>query len=256
MTDIDYADPAPLDEMPKEPWYHTVDVPGHGVVRGIFDFRANAGEYLGDYDFNGKRVLEIGPATGFLTFWMENQGADVTIIDLDLEDSAWDKAPSTDPNFDHHYDLQVRSIKRTRGTWWYLHQKFQSKSKAVYCGIYNIPENLGKFDVVVMSAVLLHLRYPFDALEKISAFADTIVFADRRLEHLEKPGGPIMQFVPNARNRVWNTWWQFSSAAVQNMLEILGYTRFDVTNTKVNIASRENLDEFSGDPYFCIVANK
>jgi hypothetical protein len=48
-------------------FYHTVDIPGHGVVRGQWDLRQQVDTYLGGYRFAGKRVLEIGPASGFLT---------------------------------------------------------------------------------------------------------------------------------------------------------------------------------------------
>jgi predicted nicotinamide N-methyase len=33
--------------------------------------------YLGNFDFVGKRVLDVGAASGFLTFEMEKRGAEV-----------------------------------------------------------------------------------------------------------------------------------------------------------------------------------
>ena len=48
------------------------------------DLRGREDSYLGRYDFNGKRVLEFGPANGGLTFWMEQQGAEVVALDLSL----------------------------------------------------------------------------------------------------------------------------------------------------------------------------
>jgi hypothetical protein len=58
-------------------FYHTVEIPGRGVVHGQWDLRKHVDDYLGGYCFVGKRVLEIGPASGFLTFEMERRGADV-----------------------------------------------------------------------------------------------------------------------------------------------------------------------------------
>ena len=69
-------------------FYHTVDIPGHGVVRGQWDLRRQVDTYLGGYRFAGKRVLEIGPASGFLTCEMGRRGADVVALEVP-DDPGW-----------------------------------------------------------------------------------------------------------------------------------------------------------------------
>lgn len=59
-----------------------MDIPGYGGVEGEWDLRKGVKEYLGNVDFKGKRVLEIGTASGFLCFYMEGQGAEVVAYDL------------------------------------------------------------------------------------------------------------------------------------------------------------------------------
>jgi hypothetical protein len=76
-------------------FYHTVEIPGQGVVRGQWDLPQHVDEYLGGYRFAGKRVLEIGPASGFLTFEMERRGADVVALDVP-DDPGWDFVPYPD----------------------------------------------------------------------------------------------------------------------------------------------------------------
>ena len=73
-------------------FYHTVDLPGGGTVAGQWDLRGREADYLGHAPLAGRSVLEIGPASGHLSFWMESQGADVTAFDLG-EDSPWDFVP-------------------------------------------------------------------------------------------------------------------------------------------------------------------
>src|SRR5215831_7108370 len=73
-------------------FYHTVEIPGHGVVHGQWDLREHLDEYLGGYAFAGKRVLEIGPASGFLTFEMERRGAEVVALEVP-DDPGWDFVP-------------------------------------------------------------------------------------------------------------------------------------------------------------------
>ena len=64
-------------------FYHVMDIPGHGVTPGQWDLRETADHYLGNVDFTGMRVFEIGTASGFLCFHMEKRGADVTAFDRD-----------------------------------------------------------------------------------------------------------------------------------------------------------------------------
>jgi hypothetical protein len=43
-----------------------MELPGRGVIEGRdWDLRGSVDEYLGNVDFAGQRVLEIGPASGF-----------------------------------------------------------------------------------------------------------------------------------------------------------------------------------------------
>ena len=49
-------------------FYHTMELPSRGVIEGRdWDLLGRVDEYLGNVDFAGQRVLEIGPASGFLT---------------------------------------------------------------------------------------------------------------------------------------------------------------------------------------------
>ena len=60
-----------LDVAPRFPardacqFYHSFTLP-EGEVPGIWDLRAQPHRYLGEVDFNGRSVLEVGPASGFL----------------------------------------------------------------------------------------------------------------------------------------------------------------------------------------------
>ena len=70
-------------------FYHSVDVPGHGTLEGFWDIRGKEPEYLGNFNFAGKRVLEIGPASGHLSFFMEREGAEVVSIEA-IDEKVWE----------------------------------------------------------------------------------------------------------------------------------------------------------------------
>lgn len=63
-------------------FYHTIDLKNGETVNGNWDLRGREDAYFGGTDFAGKKVLDVGSATGALTFAMEDRGADVTSLDL------------------------------------------------------------------------------------------------------------------------------------------------------------------------------
>ena len=50
-------------------FYHTIHLPGLGQMDGEWDLRPAADDYLGNVNLTNKRVLEMGAANGFLSFY-------------------------------------------------------------------------------------------------------------------------------------------------------------------------------------------
>src|SRR5262249_42249842 len=63
-------------------FYHATTLPDGTDMQGAWDLRGREGAYLGNVEFRDQRVIEIGPASGGLTFWMERAGADVVAFDV------------------------------------------------------------------------------------------------------------------------------------------------------------------------------
>ena len=84
MTDGIYAIPRAVTSLQDCYFYHSMEIPGWGEVRGEWDLRGGEAAYLGNVDLKDKRVLELGAASGFLSFYMERQGADVVGYDPSL----------------------------------------------------------------------------------------------------------------------------------------------------------------------------
>ena len=66
-------------------WYHATELPDGTVLPGVWDLRGHESTYLGGVDLAGKRVLELGPATGYLTFYMERMGAEVVSFEAGFD---------------------------------------------------------------------------------------------------------------------------------------------------------------------------
>ena len=66
-------------------WYHTSELPDGRILSGAWDLRGHEPDYLGGIDVRGARVLELGPATGYLTYYMERQGAEVVAFEAGFD---------------------------------------------------------------------------------------------------------------------------------------------------------------------------
>lgn len=61
MTGMDeklFETPIHIDSAAECNFYHTTEIPGVGLIEGQWDLRDGVEEYLGGYDFTGKRILE------------------------------------------------------------------------------------------------------------------------------------------------------------------------------------------------------
>ena len=81
-----YAEPREVTSLDECYFYHSMTIPGYGLVRGPWDHREGVDAYLGNVDLQGKRVLEVGTASGFFCF---ESGA----LDYMEEDSVLEREP-------------------------------------------------------------------------------------------------------------------------------------------------------------------
>lgn len=63
-------------------FHQTTNVPGHGPVKGYWDLRGREHECPSGVELTGRRVLEVGPASGALSFFMEAKGADEYVLEV------------------------------------------------------------------------------------------------------------------------------------------------------------------------------
>jgi hypothetical protein len=214
-------------------FYHTMDLPGHGLVTadpgaGGWDLRGKEDDLLGHVDFTGKRLLEIGPASGFLTFAAEKRGATVVCVEV-TEDYVYDIVPF--PGLRERWAPAFRSAWRPcTNAYWFAHECFHSKAQVHYGNGYAIPQELGIFNVALVANMLLHNRDPLKILEGCAALAtDEIIVVESYHPDLEESGRPILEFLPNPTPEVgqehWNLWWRFSTHFFENTLAVLGFPR-------------------------------
>lgn len=209
-------------------FYHTMDLPDHGVVDGRWDLRGKEAQYLGvtPASFRGKTVLEIGPASGGLTFWMEKQGADVVALDMPenfVPEHAWDVPECQAVDIDRWTYETQGGIVAMHDSWWFAHHKFKSKARIHYGSAYAIPDALGRFDTVTLGVVLLHNKSPHLILEQAARRARDTLIVVEILPLGEDSVSDNMIFVRNSPG-MHDGWFQLPPALTERMLKSMGFT--------------------------------
>ena len=150
-----YATPRIITSIDQCTFYHYMDIPGYGVVEGKWDLRGREDQYLGGVNFKGKRVLELGTASGFLCFYMESEGAEVVAHDIG-ENQQWDVVPFCQYDYGELVQEFKEYTNRLKNAYWYAHKAYNSQAKVVYGSVYDIPEEIGAVDVGTFCSILLH----------------------------------------------------------------------------------------------------
>ncbi len=226
-----YAKPKTVTDTNECYFYHTIDLPGYGTIKGNWDLRGGLKEYLGRTDFRDKRVLDVGTANGMLSFQMEKQGAQVVAYDLS-KDFDWDMVPFAQYDYLTISDERKRIIDRLNNAFWFCHRLLNSNVKVVYGNAYKIPDEIGLVDISVYGAILLHLRDPFLALQSGLRLArhKVIIVEQVRgqpIQHVR----PYMEFLPDPLAvHPKDVWWGLRPEVIIRMIGVLGFEEVSITH--------------------------
>jgi len=227
-----YAQPIKVASLDDCYFYHTMDLPGHGTVRGEWDLRGSIDDYLGNFDFSGRRVLDVGAASGMLSYHAERRGADVVSFDLS-EDYDWDIVPFSD-NDNGAARLQRRAhLQKINNGYWLCHDAFKSRARMVNGVVYDIPSSIGPVDVAIYGSILLHLRDPFLALENGARLAkEAMIVADvSPWSTFASKFRKAPKFMPSSLkpDGINDGWFRLPPLLVKEYLAILGFKNSTIT---------------------------
>jgi tRNA (mo5U34)-methyltransferase len=202
-------------------WYHTLELAPGVTTPGMFDHRPYVPRYGLPDDLSGARALDVGTLDGFWAFELERRGAAVTALDVDRpQDLDWPP--------------RLRSAgeaRRAEGAALADGAGFDTARRALGSAVERMPVSVyevtperlgGAFDLVFCGSVLIHLRDPMLALERMAGVCrGRLVLAEeysRRLEWL--PGPAVAEF---RAHTPWMTWWRPTSRAWVRMVHCAGF---------------------------------
>jgi tRNA (mo5U34)-methyltransferase len=203
-------------------WYHTIELAPGLLTPGHFDTRPTVAKVPLPARLDGRRCLDVGTWDGFWAFELERRGAaSVTAIDID-DPERWDWPPQARLGSGLEY---LRSFKSGAAAFQLAHEALGSNVERVDRSVYDLdPEVDGRFDLVFLGSLLLHLRDPVHALDRVrsviapggeAVIADTVELVPSLL----RPRTPTARL--DGLDRSW--WWQPNAAGLRRMIASAGF---------------------------------
>lgn len=200
-------------------------LPGVGLVRGEWDLRGRFEEYIGGVNLKGRSVLDVGTASGFLSFEAERCGArSVT----SFEAGGMNLLQRT-PGFVEPEGRLQRQINSYR----LAHHLLKSRAVPVYGDVYRLSDCAPASEVVLAGQILVHVRDPFGALQSIAErCTHTLVIVEGMFEHPD----PIAVFLGGSTP---NSWLHFSTTLYRQFLPRLGFEVASIASGSYRCDSRD-----------------
>jgi SAM-dependent methyltransferase len=163
-------------------FYHTLELPISGIQHGQWDLRGRFADYTLGVSVKDKTVLDVGTASGFLSFEAEKRGATVVSVEA-ATTGCWDRLPFAQSLWFEDRQAWNASVadhlEGVKRSYWLAHREFGSHAQVYYGDVYDLPEALGRFDVVIVGQILVHLSDVIRAITSVSRrCADTLVIAE------------------------------------------------------------------------------
>jgi tRNA (mo5U34)-methyltransferase len=210
-------------------WYHTIELPGGETTRGVFDHRELLDSYGLPDDLRGVRALDVASYDGFWALELERRGADVTSVDI-ASTSDIDLPPA------------ARELLRSRGWELRMGQRFAdarertgSRIRALTASVYELdPEELGRFEFVHAGDLLVHLRDPVLALQRLCS----VTAGEALISDCYDPALGDRQVTRYMGGWQWATWWMPALPTLLQMVLDAGFSEARVVTT-YNLAPRD-----------------
>lgn len=204
-------------EVERHAWYHTIDL-GDGVVtQGMFDHRPALHHYPIPDDLTGMRCLDVATMDGYWAFELERRGA-ASVTALDIDDAEQLDWPAS-------LRSQQKTMDETKGERFALvREALGSSVERVLLSAYDLGPDLGTFDFVFCSDLLVHLKDPITPLERIrSVCGGSAVIVN-----------PVKKFRFARRRPIAEldgidgfSWWTTNMAGLERMVRAAGFARLE-----------------------------
>ena len=169
-------------------FYHSFEFENGAYIPGDWNITVDLKDYKFPKSMKGMKVLDIGPASGWFSFYFESLGADVTVVetrgyqDFDVY-GVW--SYSDPEKIKSKEDKILADGKKiylgpVSESFWAVHEVLNSNVKWVNGRVYEVSPELfdgEAFDFVFMGSLLPHLRDPIGALRAARSVCKDTLYA-------------------------------------------------------------------------------
>jgi SAM-dependent methyltransferase len=180
--------------------YHKLSFGPDLVFEGDYDLSRFVRHYELPAQLTGKTVLDVGTASGFWSLECARRGGSVVAIDIYAQSLLGEIIP--------FLSAPITYAQRS---------------------VYDLSAADGAFDLVVCGSLLLHLPDPLGALRAIRTICrDRLVVSTAASIDSGFTSRPVCDFTgQRASDGDYYTYWEFSAAALTNLLRTAGFSQVD-----------------------------
>jgi tRNA (mo5U34)-methyltransferase len=202
-------------------WYHTLELAPGVVTPGWLDHRPILSQVPLPASLRDMRCLDVGTFNGFWAFELERRGAaEVVAVDV-LDPRRWDwPAGSTEAT------VSALAGRMAGGQGFEIaREAFGSRVRRHDLSVYDLNEgDIGLFDFVFVGSLLVHLRDPIRAVERVCSVcrpeATLVVMDGIDLSlTLRHPRLPVARL--DGRGRPW--WWYANASGLARIIDAGGF---------------------------------
>lgn len=211
----------------------TLQLADGNVVPGAWDLRGHEDAYLGNFPLWDKRVLQYGPASGWISAHVAARARELIVLDLPPGEApplvalggATPKAVQRDI---------AEAAERTRRGFWFAKQALGFEAAVVYADYADPPPDIGRVDAAVLPLILSQTPNPYSVLRAAAAITDEAIIVTELMGPVPVSAGAadasaIAVFAPSEPPDGLHHWWQLTPHAICRMAATLGFTEPTVT---------------------------
>jgi tRNA (mo5U34)-methyltransferase len=206
-------------EVEEIDWYHTLELAPGVVTSGWLDTRPVVDRIPFPASLEGMRCLDVATFNGFWAFEMERRGADEVIgIDV-LDPRAWDWPLASD-----EATIERLAERHAGGRGFEIARRaLGSTVERLERSVYELhPDDIGRFDLVYLGSLLVHLRDPVRALERVrSVCGGTLIVVDGVDPLLSVLFRRLPVATLDGEGRPW--WWYPNVAGLAQTIRAAGF---------------------------------